>query len=194
MFPNDEETTRFISDYFRKRRTAWTEEAILAAIMAPRSKYDVYWGVLALRDLGTERCIPVLKGLLHYPMQDVKDCSVLTIAHVARASETEFYLEALADKRTRKLYPMWAIEVAADERAVPAVVEFVNAALRKASRPKPAYPGDAYLSGFKYLVRVGFDRPEIDSTVSLLKKAWLNLAEGHRDVLRSELPSHAVPE
>jgi hypothetical protein len=53
-------------------------------------------------------------------LQDVKDCSLLTIAHIAGASETPFYLEALADKGSRKAYPMWAIEVAADERAVPA--------------------------------------------------------------------------
>jgi len=104
-----------------------------------------------------------------------------------------FYLEALADKRTRKGYPMWAIEVAADERAVPAVVEFVSAALRKASRPKPADPGDAYISGLKYLARMGLDRPEVRPTIDLLEKAWGNLPEGHRKALRDSLPSHAVP-
>jgi hypothetical protein len=127
-------------------------------------------------------------------MQDVKDCSLLTIAHIAGASETPFFLEVLADKRTRKAYPMWAIEVAADERAVPAVVDFVNTALRKAVRPKPADPGDAYISGLKYLARLGLDRCECQSSIGLLQKAWANLPEGHRTALRSHLPSHAVPE
>lgn len=189
MFPNDETTKQFIAAHFRKRRVPLTEDAILAAIKAPRSKHDVYWGVLALRDIGTARCIPILKELLHYPMQDVKDCSLLTIAHIAGASETAFYVEALADKRTRKAYPMWAIEVAGDERALPAVVEFVDAALRKAIRSKPA--GETYLSGLKYLARVGLDRPETRRTVELLKKAWPSLPEGHRVTLRSTVSSHA---
>src|SRR5580765_5091972 len=162
MFPNNETTKRFIADHFRKRRLLLTEDGILDAIKAGRSKHDVHWGVLALRDVGTARSIPVLKSLLHYPMQDVKDCSLLTIAHIAGASETAFYVEALADKRTRKAYPMWAIEVAGDERALSAVVEFVDAALRRAIRSKPA--GETYLSGLKYLTRVGLDRPEIRPT------------------------------
>jgi hypothetical protein len=33
-------------------------------------------------------------------MQDVRDCSLLTIAHIAGAAETDFFLEALADKKT----------------------------------------------------------------------------------------------
>lgn len=194
LFQNDDTTRRFIADHFRKRRIPLTEEAILDAIKAPRSKYDVYWGVLALRDFGTARSIPVLKGLLHYPMQDVKDCSLLTIAHIAGASETPFFVEALADRRTRKGYPMWAIAVAADERAVTAVVDFVNTALRKISRPKPGDPGDAYISGFRYLARIGLDRPECQTSMVLLQKAWANLPEGHRTALRVTLPSHAIPE
>jgi len=194
LFQNDETTRKFIADHFRKRRIPLTEEAILDAIKAPRSKYDVYWGVLALRDFGTARSIPVLKGLLHYPMQDVKDCSLLTIAHISGASETPFFLEALADRRTRKVYPMWAIAVAADERAVTAVVAFVNTALRKTLRPKPGDPGDAYISGFSYLARMGIDRPECQTSMVLLQRAWPNLPERHRTALRATLPSQAIPE
>jgi len=127
-------------------------------------------------------------------MQDVKDCSLLTIAHIAGAAETDFFLEALADKKTRKAYPMWAIEVAADGRALPAVVEFVNIALKKTARPTPVDPGDTYLSGLKYLARVGIERPECQSSIDLLRKAWPNLPEGHRSALRSVLPSRIVPK
>lgn len=109
MFPNTDVKRRFIADHFRKRRTPLTEDAIIEAIRTPRSKYDVYWGVLALRDVGTARAVPVLKGLLHYPMQDVKDCSLLTIAHIAGASETDFYLSALTEKGSRKIYPTMPI-------------------------------------------------------------------------------------
>lgn len=194
MFPNSETTRHFIAEHFRKRRTPLTEDAVLDAIRAARSKYDVYWGVLALRDVGTTRSVPALKGLLDYPMQDVKDCSLLTIAHIAGASETPFYLEALARKGSRKAYPMWAIQVVADERAVPAVVDLVNAALRKALRSKAADPGDAYVSGLKYFARLGLERPEIQATLDLLRKAWANLPDGHRTELRTALPSHMIPE
>ena len=193
MFPNTDVKRRFIADHFRKRRTPLTEDAILEAIKAPRSKYDVYWGVLALRDVGTARAVPLLKALLHYPMQDVKDCAVLTIAHIAGASETDFYLSALTEKGSRKIYPMWAIEVAADARAVPVVVELVDSVLKKAARSTGADPGDAYLTGLKYLARVGLDRSECSSTVALLQRAWANLSEGHRTTLRTALPSHVIP-
>ena len=194
MFPNNETTRRAIADHFRKRRLPLTEDSMLDAIREPRSKYDVYWGVLALRDLGSPRAIPVLKSLLHYPMQDVKDCSLLTIAHIAGASETEFFVQALTDAKTRKLYPMWAIEVAADRRALAPVVEFVNAALRKATRPKPADPGDAYLSGVRYLARIGFDEPDCQSILGPLKRAWPILPEGHRKILRSVIPLPMLPD
>ena len=193
MFPNSDVTRRFIADHFRKRRTPLSEDAILEAIKAPRSKFDVYWGVLALRDVGTSRAVPLLKTLLHYPMQDVKDCAVLTIAHIAGASETDFYLSALTEKGSRKIYPMWAIDVAADARALPVVIEFVDTVLKKAARSKGADPGDAYLSGLKYLTRMGLDRPECSTTVALLERAWPNLPEGHRTVLRAALPDHLIP-
>ena len=193
-FPNSDETRRFIADHFRRRRVSLTEAGILGAIEAARSKHDVYWGVLALRDVGTVRSVAVLKRLLHYPMQDVKDCSILTIAHIAGASETPFYLEALADKRTKKAYPMWAIEVAADERAEPVVIAFVKAALRRAARASSSDPGNAYLSGLKYLARLGPDRQGIQTMAELLCAAWPNLPEAHRAVLRGVLPLQLIPE
>ena len=122
LFPNSDGTRRSIGDHFAKRRIPLTEDAILDALRAARSKWDVYWGVIALRDFGTARSIPVLKNLTRYPMQDVKDCAVLTIAHIAGASETPFFLEALAAKGSHKAYPMWAIAVAGDDRAFSRVV------------------------------------------------------------------------
>jgi hypothetical protein len=50
---------------------------------------------------------------------------------------------------------------------LPLATEFVNAALRTAARSLRADPGDAYLSGLKYLARVGLDRAECQPT-----EAW----------------------
>ena len=58
----------------------------------------------------------------------------------------------------------------------------------------PPVQTDAYLSGVKYLARLGLDRPGIQSIIDPLLKAWANLPEGHRVVLRSVLPSQVVPQ
>ena len=111
----------FIDQHFRKRADfAWSEEFFLRAIASARSKYDVYCSVLGLREVGTQRSIPVLKTLLSYPKSDVKSCAILTIAQIARVAETEYYAQTLLNPKYReKCYAMWAIEVAADERAIP---------------------------------------------------------------------------
>ena len=127
-------------------------------------------------------------------MQDVKDCAVLTVAHIAGAAETPFFLEVLSLKGSQKNYPMWAIEAAADERAFSAVLTFVNAALRKWVRGKGTERTTAYIHGLKYLARVGLDRSECQPTVELLRKAWTNLPERHRSKLRTALPRWAIAE
>src|SRR5262249_4232148 len=102
-----------------------------------------------------------LKAKLHYPMQDVKDCSMLTIAHLAGAAETSFYVEALRDKKTRKAYPMWAIRDAADTGAIDAVLEYVTLGLKKLR--KGADPGEAFGSATEYPVKFRSKDPRIET-------------------------------
>lgn len=122
-----------INHHFRRRKNfEWTEEFFLNAISLPRSKYDVYYSVLGLRAVGSTRAISALKGLLGYPMSDVKTCAILTVAQIARSEETEFYAATLLSSKYRdKGYAMWAIEDAADERAIPAVIEYLQRNMRK---------------------------------------------------------------
>ena len=102
-------------------------------------------------------------------------------------------MDALADTKTRKLYPMWAIEVAADERALPAVTRFVKKALSKASRGTALASGDAYLSGLRFLARIGWQRTDCQATLVLLRSVWDKLPEGHRKTIRDTLPPELVP-
>lgn len=129
------EVIGWVNDHFRRRGRAnleWTEDIFVAAIESARSKYDVYYSVLALRKVGTFQAVPVLKKLLNYPMSDVKACAILTIAQIARAEETEFYAETLLRPTYReKCYAMWAIEDAADQRAIPAVINYLKKNMRK---------------------------------------------------------------
>ena len=189
LFPNSDLVRGNIAHHFKKHLPVITEEALIELLSAPRSKWDAYYAVLALRDVGTTQAVPALRGMLTYPMQDVKDCAVLTIAHIAGEAETPFYVHALESKGTRKGYPMWAIEVAADERAIPSVIPFVTVALKKALRPTPGDPGDVYLMGVKYLARIGLDRSECQVLKPLFRRAWSALPAGHREVLRQHLPS-----
>jgi hypothetical protein len=137
-FPNDAETTAYIQSYFKRKKVPYQEESLIDVLDdSAMGKMAVYWAVLALRDVGTATCVPALKRKLRYPMRDVKDCSILTIAHIAGATETEFYVEALRDKRTQKACPLWAILDAADERAIEAVLEYADKEIRalKTNRP-----------------------------------------------------------
>lgn len=195
VFPNSDFAKRAVADYFAKRRIPLTEDAILAVLQAPRSKWDVLEGVIALRDFGTARSVPVLKELVHYPMQDVKDCAVLTIAHIAGASETPFLLQVLAEKGSRKAYPIWAIAAVADERAFLPVIDFVNTALRKIVRRKGSDFSEApYALGLRYLARLGLERKECQPTLELLRKVWVNVPERHRAEVRRVVPPWAMPE
>lgn len=192
-FPNDDAIRKLIAAHFRRSKVALGEAEMLQVIGTPRSKRDVYWAVLALRDCGTAHCIPALKDLLHYPMQDVKDCSLLTIAHIAGAAETPFYLAALADKKTRKGYPMWAIQAAADERAIPDVLAFVDTALRKAIRSTAAESHDAYVFGCRFLARIGVAPDALAAILTKLRSVWAQLPSDHRRSLRAAFPAAGLP-
>lgn len=174
---------QFVVAHFRRRHIAPVEEELIRVLEAPKSKQDVYWTVIALRNVGSARCIPALKAKLHYPMQDVKDCVLLTIAHLAGETETPFYVQALEDKRTRKDYPMWAIEVAGDERAVGPVAWYVTDVLQKARRPSGGSPTEAYVRGLQFLARFRPERPELEPVFDLAREVLPGLPEGHRKQL-----------
>jgi hypothetical protein len=80
------------------------EEELLRVLEDSESKADVYWAVIGLRNVGSAQAV---KAKRRYPMQDVKDCIPLTVAHLVGEAETSFYIGALKDKRSRKEFPMW---------------------------------------------------------------------------------------
>jgi hypothetical protein len=64
-------------------------------------------------------------------MADVKTTAILTIAHIGRASQTECFAHALLSPTYReKDYAFWAIADAADERALPAVLHYLQKNMR----------------------------------------------------------------
>ena len=129
MFSLDASDKEAIKDHFRRNKAfSWSEEFFLSAINTAKSKYDVYWAVIALRDYGTRKSLPALKALSKYPMQDVKACAVLTIAQIAGAAETPYFVQVLEYPLSgrNKVYALWAIGVAGDERALESVERYVR--------------------------------------------------------------------
>ncbi len=151
-FPIDEFTKNMIARHFKRPWQEFTEKKFIEIIENPKSsKHDIYWAVLGLRDVGTRNSVPALKRLKNYPMQDVKDCSLLTIAHLVEHEATSFYAEVLVQKGTKKGYPMWAIRVSGDERAIDAVLEYLQEVYKKWKYPKSQYTKWAFLDGLIYL-------------------------------------------
>jgi hypothetical protein len=191
LFANSPDATETIQKYFRRKRIPYTEDALLAVLEDGTQRQAVYWATIGLRDVGTMRSVPFLQAKLHYPMQDVKDCAILTVAHIAGAAATDFYVDALLDKRTRKLYPMWAIRVAADERAIDAVLAYVGRVLQRLERPTPSDPGDAYVDGLEYLARFHAIDPRIPPMFDRVRRIWHLLPAGAQSRLAVSIPNIA---
>lgn len=166
-----EPTSRsIIEEHFTRKKLKWEEDYFLRMLSSDK-RHDVYFAVIALRDCGTERSIAPLKSLLHHPMQDVKATSILTIAHIAGARETEFYAQALLDPAyPLKDYAMWALEDSADERAVDAVLQYFKANRSKLKSGK--INREALGRGIRYLRRCCAVRPDSSEFLDTLATTW----------------------
>jgi hypothetical protein len=124
-FPISEDIRDTIRHHFRKQDLVWDETWFVNVLQTGTDRYDVYWSVIALRDCGTTASLAALTDKLRFPMQDVKCAAMLTIAHIAGRDATPLFIEALSGTSFRdKGYAMWAIQDAADERAVDAVLTY----------------------------------------------------------------------
>jgi hypothetical protein len=175
----------FIERHFRRRGFVWSEDFFLSMLNAPRSKHDVYWSAIGLRKVGTERSIPVLLKFLTYPMEDVKTVSILTIAHIGCASVTPLLADVLLNPKYReKGYAMWAIRDAADERAIPAVLDYFanNRAKLRAGKL------DALGDGLRYLSKFLDTVPAVRTFIDEVPTYWDRLPQGTRVEMKRHLP------
>ena len=175
----------FIERHFRKRKFVWSEDFFLSVLNEPRSKYDVYWSALGLRKVGSPRSIPILVSLLTYPMQDVKCVAILTIAHIGGASVTPLLADTLVSPNYReKGYAMWAILDAADDRAVPAVLQYFSKNRAKLRAGKL----DAFGDGTRYLAKFMNISAEARAFVEEIPTYWSRLPEGTRVEMKKHVP------
>ncbi len=188
-FPNDEDTRRLIRNHFR-RKLEWSEDWFLHVLQTSTKRYDVYWSVIALRDCGTLRSLPLLKKMLTFPMADVKCCSILTIAHIAREAESVFYGETLVSPTYReKCFVMWAINDAADERAVDFVLQYFRDNRAKLHSGQLSGPmNEAVILGFTYLHRIRHKHDKAKEFIAEMKMYWDRLPEKTRNEILREVP------
>ncbi len=186
-FPNNDSVRNTIEKYCKKKKIEYSENSFLSILENDKSgKNDVYMAVIGLRDVGTEKSIEPLKKLLHYPKQDVKDCSILTVCHIAHEKETDYYIEALLDKKTKKDYPMWAILDSADEKANEAVIQYLSDVYKKWKQPKCEYAGSAFLDGLLYLDRFFEKNSDIEKIFQLYKNIRNKIPQASMDRLKND--------
>jgi hypothetical protein len=176
-----------IQQHFRRKKLVWSEDYFIDTLISSKSRYDVYFASIALRDCGTEKCIASLRDKLHYSMQDVKCTALLTIAHIMREQETELYALCLLDAKYREpAYAMWAIQDAADERAVPAVLEYFRK--NRSSIRRGKLLNGTLSKGLEYLSKYRKNNPDIEYLFQFTKEVWGNLTEGERTEIQKRIP------
>jgi hypothetical protein len=186
-FPLNDHTRGAIERHFRKRNLVWQEDYFLDVLKTSDKKHDIYWSVLALRNCGTAKSVPLLKEKLSFPMLDVQATALLTIAHLARAEETLLYAATLLDPGYKqKGYAMWAIRDAADERAIDAVLEYFakNISKLKSGKLSNATLPDA----LEYLHRHAARDARIPDFFGKVRGFWDKLPGGERTEIQKRLP------
>lgn len=189
-FPLDSGTEGFVELHFRKRQFRWDEDYFISVLEHPRSKHDVYRAAIALRKVGTDKSIGPLRALLTFPMQDVKCVAILTIAHIARERATPILSLALLDPLYReKAYAIWAINDAADERAIPAVLEYFSK--NKSKLKNGRLTNGTFVAGVEFLSKHAENHPEVQSFLNRVPTFWNKLLVGERTEVRKRLPELA---
>lgn len=176
-----------VSRHFRRRALQWTEECFREVLRGQPSTKDLYHAALALRLCGTMGCIADLKKLLTFPNYDVQAVTLLTIAHIAGASETPLYIALLSHTRFRqKGYALWAIADAADERAL----DSVRAWLRKNRRrwASGQLNWQSILHALTFLLRIAPDSEETAEALANARSNLDNMDSLGRELLAKQLP------
>jgi hypothetical protein len=191
-FPLDSTAERCIEQHFKRRPFEWNESFFLSVLETSQQKYDIYWSAIALRRVGSDFSVESLRQLFAYPMRDVKCVSILTIAHIARERATQIFADALLDPSYReKGYAMWAINDAADARAVDAVLKYFHANRAKLKRGR--LKNGSVPKGIEYLSRMAVLNAGARSFLQEVPSFFGALEEDARIELLKRVPNLLTP-
>ena len=167
-----------IEKYFGIHKPDWEEEFFLEKLIS-KKKYDVYYSLLALQHCGTKKAIPFLKDTVFHTVADIRAISIITIGIIGREDCTNYYVDLLNNSKYKdKDYVLWVIRDFADERAVEAVVQFIEK-IKKSITPGQL-GNDIVVHATLYLNKYIIKYPNIKETLNFLISALPRIDGGIR--------------
>ena len=158
------------ADHFKSRKIPYDESNLIEVLQSSQDKFDLLWAAVALRELGTMRAIPALKGAVKFKSLDVQGNSALTIAFLADGGENGFLASLLVSKEYRaKFYAMTGVLYKEDaaHSALPFVLEYsAKASKGGKALAKTACEGLDWL----YLARYGAHLPQAQEVFDKINK------------------------
>ncbi len=188
LFPNwtleECDENGIIAEYFSSNKMPFTEESMINCLKLKRNKYEIYWAVLALRMLGTQKAIQYLKEVTTYKNLDVQGASVLTIAHLADGSENKYLASLLLNKDFKaKWYAVVAFNYKPDDKAVPYAAEYGIKTI-KSSKNKP----EASSLIIEYLARFAPENEQAKKIFARINKNFEHLSPKEQEVFTVNFP------
>ncbi len=127
--------------YFKKKKTEFTEDALIQILLNSTSKSNHYWAILSLRVLGTKKSIVPLKSVVLSKSNDVQGTAVLAIRQLANGTENEFLGQLLLDNNFRQnYYALWAIFIHPNHNAVKEVEQFIVKSVKDVKKLSDSIP------------------------------------------------------
>ena len=90
-----------VADHFKSRKIPYDESNLIEVLQSSQDKFDLLWAAVALRELGTPRAIPALKGAVKFKNLDVQGNAALTTVFLADGGENGFLASLLSCKEYR---------------------------------------------------------------------------------------------
>ena len=158
------------ADHFKSRKIIYDESNLIEVLQSSQDKFDLLWAAVALRELGTKRVIPALKGAVKFKSLDVQGNAALTIAFLANGGENGFLASLLVSKEYRtKFYAMTGILYKEDgpHSALPFVLEY-SAKATKGGKALAKTPCEGL--DWLYLARYGAHLPQAQEVFDKINK------------------------
>jgi len=188
LFPNwdlDLKDSIDVEKYFKKKKMPYNEDTMIDCLINQRNKHELYWAILALREIGTIKSVEYLKNVVTYKNLDVQGTSVMTIAKLANGSENEFLGKLLLDKDFRaKWYAVFSFNYKANHKAVPYALEYGLKTI-KSSKNQP----EAATLILEYLARFAPENEQSKKIFARINKDFENLPPFAQEVLTQEFPN-----
>ncbi|EET80334.1 hypothetical protein CAMSH0001_2050 [Campylobacter showae RM3277] len=158
------------ADHFKSRKIPYDESNLIEVLQSSQDKFDLLWAAVALRELGTVRAIPALKGAVKFKSLDVQGNAALTTAFLADGGENGFLASLLSSKEYRaKFYAMTGILYKEDtaHSALPLVLEY-SAKATKGGKALAKTPCEGL--DWLYLARYGAHLPQAQEVFDKINK------------------------